>query len=758
LAVVTDGTLTVGFSNPNPNASTDWTGIANIHLLYAGTSLEDADHYLDETLACMVARAQTITEIVPEIGEGYAKNPNCPQAIKDKLQAAIDAVATTPSPEEKYALIGTFTALWQEFMEGRQAYVDLLSQADFCYSISTDLYSAEKMSQEEYGQIEELYNNTFNSYEQGSISTEEALSMEVWKATGLIPEVDENGVYQIANNAQMAYYALKAGSSGVPVNGKLLADIDYFTEKQMMENFYGEFDGNFHSITVNIHRAARGAALINNMQDGSSVKNLTVMGEVHNSDKFATAIAANTYNMTTISGITSLIHVYSTTQGDAAHAGIMSCNRGSTYVKDCVFAGVMEGEGAINSSGIVGWTNGVTIMENCLQIADIQLDPTGSNTLARVPNSVNFINDYYKTPFGELAGTQITDEQLASGEVCYLLNRGNTESPTWFQTLGEDAYPVPNPSHQVVGKTADGTYTNDPSLFVGEETPPVETTPKADLLDIVFNEDGTAEDVSPMGMIVERHGETQSIYYNETYQRNVAKFMNVWSSNASGYYKADFENNQTFRNALADGHSLEVLCMPEYTGQIPNSEAKPFSAHQGGGTGFLISTISGVRQNEFTFLPNITTSGASTWRWTTSGFVPESGVYYHIIGVWNPEEKKSYIYVNGELKNVIDAPGLLKYASAGSNWFAVGGDAAGGDCGNGWSGEVAIARVYSKPLTQDDVTYLWNKVLDPTGIEEVSQTETAITKPSGIFTINGIRVERTQQGIYIINGKKILVK
>jgi len=118
----------------------------------------------------------------------------------------------------------------------------------------------------------------------------------------------------------------------------------------------------------------------------------------------------------------------------------------------------------------------------------------------------------------------------------------------------------------------------------------------------------------------------------------------------------------------------------------------------------------------------------------------------------------TYVYVNGELKKTLDSPGLLRYASAGSNWFAVGGDAAGSDCGNGWSGDVAIARVYSKILTQDDVTYLWNRVLDPTGIEEVSQSESATAKPSGIFTINGIRVEKTQQGIFIINGKKILVK
>ena len=758
LANVTDGTLTIGFANPNQDSSSDWTGIANIHLLYAGT-LEYADHYLDETLACMVARANTIINIVPETGADYAQNPNCPKAIKDQIQAAIDAVATATSPEQKYELIGTFSSLWETFIEGRNAYVKLLDETETCYSIVSDLYKVEKISEEMYNKMGVINDEIFEAYEEGNLTTEEALAMESLKSTGLIPEVDENGVYQIASNANMAYYALKASSAGKAVNGKLLADIDYFTENQMMEDFYGELDGNFHTITVDIHRAARGAALINNMRGGASVKNMTIKGDVYNSDKFATSVAANIYDTGTISGIVSLIHVYSTTQGDASHAGILSCSRGSAIVKDCVFAGVMEGEGAINNSGIVGWTNGVTVIENCLQIADIQLDPEGSHTIARVPELVHIKNSYYKTPYGEVDGVQITDEQLASGEVCYLLNNGNTENPTWFQTLGEDPFPVPNPSHQKVGKKADGTYTNNASEWESVEPGPEETAPIADLFDIVFNEDGTAEDVSPLHSEVTLYGETPTIYFSDTYQRNVASFNNPYGSNATSFYKGpDYDNNYEIRNAMADGHSLEVLCMLNYEGTIPNTETKPFSAMQSGGTGFLISTISGSRQNEITFLPNVTTSGASTWRWTTSGVVPEAKVFYHVVGVWNPEEEKTYIYVNGELKNALDAPGIFKLAAVNCNWFAVGADPSGATTAHGsWNGDVAIARAYSKPLTQKDVTYLWNKVLDPTGIEQVSQEPTT-TKPSGIFTINGIRVEKTEQGIYIINGKKILVK
>ncbi len=449
--------------------------------------------------------------------------------------------------------------------------------------------------------------------------------------------------------------------------------------------------------------------------------------------------------MTTISGITSFIHVYSSTQGDAAHAGIMSCSRGSTVVKDCIFAGIMEGEGAINSSGIVGWTNGVTMIENCLQIGDIQLDPSGSRTIARIPELVHIANSYYKTPFGGIDGVQITEEQLANGEVCYLLNKGNTENPTWFQTLGEDLFPVPNPSHQVVGKAADGTYTNDPSLFVPETPEPVETTPKTDLLDVVFNEDGTAEDISPMHNEVVRFGETASTYYSETFQRYVASFNNNYGSNASSFYKAaPYDNNYEIRNALTNGHSFEVLCMANYTGTIPNQEAKPLSAMKSGGTGLMISNISGARQNELTFLPNVSTSGSSTWRWTTSGIVPKSRTYYHVIGVWNKQEKKSYIYVDGELRKTIDAPGSYVSPTSGATWFCLGGDPANATSAqSGWNGDLVLARIYDKPLEPSEVAALWNEVAEfqanaePDMITDIRFLSGLAVKAGGYYTIEG---------------------
>ena len=269
--------------------------------------------------------------------------------------------------------------------------------------------------------------------------------------------------------------------------------------------------------------------------------------------------------------------------------------------------------------------------------------------------------------------------------------------------------------------------------------------PVADILDVQFQADGTAVDVSPMKNKVECPAKAGlSTYWSNIYKRYVASFNNEWGGNVSGYYKVDYTNNAQIRQALADGHSLEMLVMGNYPGTIANVEAKPFSSMQAGGTGFLISTISGSRQNELTFLPNVSTSGNSTWRWTTSGIVPKSRTFYHVVGVWNKKEKKSYIYVDGKLCNTIDASGSFVFPTSGATWFCLGGDPGNATTAqSGWSGDLVLARVYDKPLEANEVAALWGEVADfqanaePDMITDISFLSGMAVKAGNYYIIEG---------------------
>lgn len=262
----------------------------------------------------------------------------------------------------------------------------------------------------------------------------------------------------------------------------------------------------------------------------------------------------------------------------------------------------------------------------------------------------------------------------------------------------------------------------------------------ADLLDLVFNNDGTATDISPMHNVVEcLPGASLMTYYNDSYGRYVARFNHEPGANpSSGYYKVDYFNNQTFRDALADGHTLEVLVMfdAEADGE---KEIKPLSSMQGGGTGFLITKKD--RGTELTFLPHLTSGG---WQWTRSGVTPQRAKYYHLVGVWDKTAQKSRIYVNGEQKAEIAAKGNFNFPNNDNcYWFGIGCDAGDNKAEAGWRGDIAIVRIYGDPLSADKVATLWNEVkdLEPQGsvieLSDITFLPNALVKAGSVYKVLG---------------------
>ncbi|MDD4759779.1 MAG: LamG domain-containing protein, partial [Bacteroidaceae bacterium] len=282
------------------------------------------------------------------------------------------------------------------------------------------------------------------------------------------------------------------------------------------------------------------------------------------------------------------------------------------------------------------------------------------------------------------------------------------------------------------------------------------TLPQADLLDVQFNADGTATDISPMANTIQAiSGAGLKTYFNNGYQHYVARFDNTWAGTPTGYYKIDYSQNQKFQDLLAQGHSMEAVVMADYGETIPNAEAKFFSSHEGGGTGFLVSTISGNRQNEWTFLPNVTTTGSSTWRWATSGIVPQAKVYYHLVGVWNKITEKAEIYINGKLMNSVDAPGNFKFPTSNCYWFALGCDPSANGGAQGWIGDIVVARIYSEALSQNEVAALYKDVSD-INAEKPADYITNVTLQSGYNVDEGSTIEIGGTGFQ--DGDKIIIR
>ena len=305
----------------------------------------------------------------------------------------------------------------------------------------------------------------------------------------------------------------------------------------------------------------------------------------------------------------------------------------------------------------------------------------------------------------------------------------------------------------VLARIYDDPLTAEEAKNLYEAAKPVEKPqlPKADLLDVVFNEDGTATDVSPMNFAVERGGNATTVW-NEAYNRYEAKLEgNKWAdgSRADHFYRINYTDNQAFKDALADGHTLEVLFMPEYE-TLPNAEGKVFASHQAGGTGIMIKTTwNGPNQlNSLTFLPNVSTGTNSSWQWAASDVVPQSGTYYHIIGVWNKDTKKADIYINGELNNETSIEGSnFIHASAGSHTFCIGGDACPKNdtntgVQNGINGRIVLARIYDDPLTAEQAQLLYKDVEEgiaatKPSVEDITLLADLQVKAGAIYPVYG---------------------
>ncbi|MDE5595638.1 MAG: hypothetical protein K2I89_08720 [Muribaculaceae bacterium] len=262
------------------------------------------------------------------------------------------------------------------------------------------------------------------------------------------------------------------------------------------------------------------------------------------------------------------------------------------------------------------------------------------------------------------------------------------------------------PSDDPVKYTVTFNYGGEKKQVVVEQS----STLVADLLDIKYNADGTAEDISPLkNKVLTYPGSSLITYYNDMHKRYVANFRNQMGMVVtSGYYRVNYTKGGDFINNIADGCTFETIIKLNEADD-PTREVKWFSSMQGGGIGFILPHHSNSKC--MTFLPNISTNGASKWCWTFSNVQPEVGKYYHVVGVYNKEEGKSYIYINGRLSGQAATPGDYVPVANGAESFIIGGDPGTNqtDCDASFNGEVVTARIFSAPMTADQVAKLWKE-------------------------------------------------
>ncbi len=264
-----------------------------------------------------------------------------------------------------------------------------------------------------------------------------------------------DGYYQIGT-AQELYWLAKAVTTGTSnINAELTADIDY-TKYDMVigycysltENrpYSGDFNGNYHTITYNFSTKRSYYGLFPAIANGAKVRNLRVAGSMSASHDYTGGIVGVILSNdgATVENCVSDVnfHCYGSTLND--NGGVVAWAYRSSRIKNCLWTGKATGSGRIG--GIIGaGASYDNYVENCLSTGSAQ----GISLYGVVgrQNGVDArIRNCYAVGVSHSQGTEVTMDQVKSGEVAWLLNGGNAIDPAWFQTLtGDNAQDTPMP-------------------------------------------------------------------------------------------------------------------------------------------------------------------------------------------------------------------------------------------------------------------------------------------------------------------------
>ena len=314
-----------------------------------------------------------------------------------------------------------------------------------------------------------------------------AALMSMAGMNALALEQNAQGIFEISSAQDLVDFATLVNDGQNSAGAVLTADIDMasitnFTPIGNAEGrpYIGVFDGQDHALSNLTVNVATYAGLFGYVSGGATVKNLVLDAScVINATEggYAGIIGGSTGggNVT----MTRLGNEGTVTAAGPNAGGIIGVNMGNAaafLIENCYATGTVTG---VNESGaITGWVGGAgSSIRGCWATATVEGIESGKPFYRGEPTEVK--NCYNLT--GEQAA-KITQEQLESGEFAYNLNGGVTDTPIWFQTLGEDKHPVILSSHKAVywggaincdGKIipSSGTYTN---TVTTHEIPPHE--------------------------------------------------------------------------------------------------------------------------------------------------------------------------------------------------------------------------------------------------------------------------------------------
>jgi len=314
------------------------------------------------------------------------------------------------------------------------------------------------------------------------------LAIDLKKEITFFPE-EEDGYYLLSTPRDYFVFASLVSAGQSQLNAKLMADIDLresefsntmIGSKNDNNPFAGVFDGQGHTITYNFDFEDNYCGLFSYIS-GATIRNLRVEGSVVTRGIHYGALIGYGDGTMLVENVITNVNITGERAGVTGNGGMIGALYGNITFNNCATMGEMGYEGSSMYCGFTAFaTSGVTsTLNNCYTTCKLT-EGTGTDycfTFCRGDMKLN--NCYYLNEIGTKQGKKKTLEQFQNGEVCYDLN-GDQTVINWYQTIGEDALPVLDPTHQTV-IYENGQYANPDAIAEVPADNRLETTGVYDL-------------------------------------------------------------------------------------------------------------------------------------------------------------------------------------------------------------------------------------------------------------------------------------
>ena len=227
------------------------------------------------------------------------------------------------------------------------------------------------------------------------------------------------------------------------LNAKLTADLNLGTEILKIGSestgYSGTFDGQGHTVTVDWNGYGGGYFALFPFVTDATIKNLRVSGQM-TTDAPMGVFSYLAGGTTIYEHCVSDVRITSgNTNSSYCAAGMVRAaySEGKITFKDCIVAGDLNGTTDNSRQGMGGFVCGQADDATCTFDNCLY---TGTNNAKGgytfAPNPT-LNNCYYLNTFANTQGERIVEKQLESGKVAYKLQGDRTDSCHWAQVLGE---------------------------------------------------------------------------------------------------------------------------------------------------------------------------------------------------------------------------------------------------------------------------------------------------------------------------------